>query len=678
MDYAKLIFLIPILPLVGFLINGFLGGHLRRKTIGMVACCMPILAFAVSLTLFIQLVRADYTPLHQTLFPWIGVGSLGVSFGFAVDTLSCAMILMITGVGSLIHIYATGYMSHDRSPERFFAYLNLFMFAMLILVLADNVLLMFVGWEGVGLCSYLLIGYWYEDILNAKAGKKAFITNRVGDFGFLLGIFLIFTLLYSANLDLRPGEGLLDFAVINEHLPDLASTSYSVPIIGGTIGATTLICLLLFLGATGKSAQIPLYVWLPDAMAGPTPVSALIHAATMVTSGVYMIARLSPVFATSQTACAVVATIGACTALFAATIAVTQNDIKKVLAYSTISQLGYMFLGVGVMAFSAGMFHLITHAFFKACLFLCAGSVMHACAGELNMQKMGGLRKKMPVTFATMLISTIAIAGWPLLAGFFSKDEILWKTLEHGIEVNAWFYVLYAIGLAAAVCTAFYMFRLIVLTFLGTSRMDPEVEGQVHESPRSMTVPLVILAFLAVVGGYMWLPGVIAHGEAQPFRDFLQKTLKVDYAAKEHRAGAEWISMIGSVILALGASGLSVLLYLRMRGTVERLAREVYLTRAIYRFSLNKYWVDEIYEALIIKPIYYVSIAMWLFVDVVIIDGLVNLAGVLVKWLSSVFRNLQTGFIGSYAVTILVGVLVVLWYLILQVLHVIKFDQVLK
>ncbi len=660
------IFLIPLMPLVGFLINGLLGKGLRRSTIGMVACAMPVISFAVALSLFIKFsqfgLECDLT-FRQIMIPWIGVGSIGVPFGFAVDHLTIAMTLMITGVGSLIHIYATGYMSHDRSPERFFAYMNLFMFSMLVLVLADNILLMFVGWEGVGLCSYLLIGYWYEDILNAKAGKKAFVTNRVGDFGFLLGILLIFALM-TGN-----GTPSLSFAKINEVIPKFAPVTYEVPVIGGSIGAVTLICLLLFVGAAGKSAQIPLYVWLPDAMARPTPVSALIHAATMVTSGVYMIARLAPVFMASPAALSVVATIGAVTALFAATIAVTQNDIKKVLAYSTISQLGYMFLAMGVAAFGAGIFHLITHAFFKACLFLCAGSVMHAMAGELDMQKMGGLRKWMPITFWTMLVSTMAISGWPLFAGFFSKDEILWKTLEKGMtsQQGTLFYVLYGIGLLAAVFTAFYMFRLVVLTFLGKPRMSEETQKHLHESPSSMTIPLMILAFLAAVGGFMWLPGVIGHGKFAWFHDFLAIREPAAHGAHD-MAGAEWTSLALSVALALGASGLSYLVYTRGRSAVEKLAKTVYLTRAMYRFSLNKYWVDEIYEAFVIKPIYYGSIALWLFVDVVIIDGLVNLAGILVKWGSTIFRNLQTGFIGSYAVTVLVGVLVVLWYLILQVL----------
>jgi NADH-quinone oxidoreductase subunit L len=662
----KLIFLIPALPLVGFLLIGLIGTRLRRSTIGFVACAMPLLSFAVAFYLFIRIHHFGLgpdQPLFQTLLPWIGIGKIGVSFGLMADHLSIVMVLMVTGVGSLIHIYSIGYMAHDRSPERFFAYLNLFMFSMLVLVLADNILLMFVGWEGVGLCSYLLIGYWYEDILIAKAGKKAFITNRIGDFGFLIGIFLIFTLLTQTQDTVT-----FQFAQINAQVPAFAAQTFTIPIIGGSIGVVTLICLCLFVGACGKSAQIPLYVWLPDAMAGPTPVSALIHAATMVTSGVYMIARLSQVFAASPTALAVVALIGALTALFAATIAVTQNDIKKVLAYSTISQLGYMFMAMGVMAFSAGIFHLITHAFFKACLFLCAGSVMHACMGELNMQKMGGLRKWMPATFWTMFLATLAIAGWPFFAGFFSKDEILWKTLEAGIEGQSlFFYMIYGIGLLAAVFTAFYMFRLLTLTFFGETRLDDKVKEQIHESPRSMTIPLGILAFLAVVGGYMWLPGVIGHGELQPFRTYLGLP---DFHAKEHHTGAEWASMILSVVLALGASGLGYLVYTRYRHVVDNLAKKVFLTRDLYKLSYNKYWVDEIYEAFIIKPIYYSSIALWLFVDVVIIDGLVNLVGVLVKWASTVFRNLQTGFIGSYAVTILVGVLVVLWYLIIQVLKV--------
>ncbi|MHC4599837.1 MAG: NADH-quinone oxidoreductase subunit L, partial [Planctomycetota bacterium] len=442
----QMIVLIPLFPLLGFLINGLLGHRFSRTSVGFIATVMPALSFLVSVSLFIYLVALKPDDgFHQTVFSWIAIGdALQIDFALAFDSLAAVMCLVVTGVGSLIHLYSVGYMSHDRSPARYFAYLNLFTFAMLVLVTADNLPLMFVGWEGVGLCSYLLIGFWYEDINNAKAGKKAFVVNRIGDFGFILGIFTLFAVMTAlvdkGGLDGATVEAVrgLKFSAVNELAPRFGEIGSVIPGLGG-IAIATLICLFLFLGATGKSAQIPLYVWLPDAMAGPTPVSALIHAATMVTSGVYMIGRLNGLFLQSEAALAVVATVGAATALYAGTIALTQNDMKKILAYSTVSQLGYMFLAMGVAAFGAGIFHLMTHAFFKACLFLGAGSVMHAMehafhktghhGNPLDVQKMGGLRKAMPVTYWTMVLATVAIAGWPLTAGFFSKDEILWKTL---------------------------------------------------------------------------------------------------------------------------------------------------------------------------------------------------------------------------------------------------------
>ncbi|MHC5036927.1 MAG: NADH-quinone oxidoreductase subunit L, partial [Planctomycetota bacterium] len=475
MGVEKTIVLIPFFPLLGFLINGLLGHRFSRKGVGLIATLLPALSFLVSLSLLIALLAEKPAGgYHQTLFSWIALGeTLKIDCAFAFDSLTAVMCMVVTGVGSLIHLYSVGYMAGDRSPSRYFAYLNLFTFAMLILVLADNLPLMFVGWEGVGLCSYLLIGFWYEDINNAKAGKKAFVVNRVGDFGFLIGIFTAFMAMQFLARDGKVGPELLEgvrglkFAAVNELAPRFGEVGTIIPGLGG-IAVATLISLFFFIGATGKSAQIPLYVWLPDAMAGPTPVSALIHAATMVTSGVYMIGRLNGLFMQSEAALAVVATVGVVTALFAGIIALTQNDIKRILAYSTVSQLGYMFLAMGVAAFGAGIFHLMTHAFFKACLFLGAGSVMHALehafhktgihGDPLNVQKMGGLRKRMPVTFWTMLLATVAIAGWPLTAGFFSKDEILWKTLERGMTThNSYFYVLYFIGLLGAAVTAFYM-----------------------------------------------------------------------------------------------------------------------------------------------------------------------------------------------------------------------------
>ncbi len=686
MTAEQTIFLIPFFPLLGFLVNGLLGHRFSRRGVGLIATVLPTLSFLVSLSLLIELIA--YQPhggLHQTLFSWIALGDLSIDVAFRYDALAAVMCMAVTGVGSLIHLYSIGYMGHDRSPARYFSFLNLFMFAMLMLVLADNLPLMFVGWEGVGLCSYLLIGFWYEDTENAKAGKKAFIVNRIGDFGFLVGIFSIFFVMNHlvaaghATPEIARGVQGMKFTAINALAPHFNTVS----ILGIAAGATaTLITLFLFLGATGKSAQIPLYVWLPDAMAGPTPVSALIHAATMVTSGVYMIGRLNGLFLQSEVTLAVVATVGAVTALFAGTIALTQNDMKRVLAYSTVSQLGYMFLGMGVAAFGAGIFHLMTHAFFKACLFLGAGSVMHALehafkktgihGDPLNIQKMGGLRNRMPVTFWTMVLATVAISGWPLTAGFFSKDEILWQALARG-QHNGWFYVVYAIGLVGAAVTAFYMFRMVALAFLGSYRGKEGVETEIHESPKVMTVVLIALAGLSVVGGFIWLPGFIPG--AQWLRDFMglggggHGGHGAGHGGGHHTA-AEITAMLVSVVLALGASGLGWWFFTRKRDTARKLARETFFTRALYRLSYNKYWVDEIYEALVIKPIYYGAVAMWLMADMVMIDGLgVNGLGYLVKRVAASLRRLQSGLVNMYALIVLFGAMAVIWFMLFSVLY---------
>jgi len=692
----ELIFLIPLFPLVGFLINGLLGHRFSRSGIGFIATLMPVLSFLVSASLFLTLLTVKPPGgLHQTLFSWMSVGDLHVDFALAFDNLAAVMCLVVSGVGSLIHVYSNGYMSGDRSPARYFSFLNLFTFAMLLLVTADNLPLMFVGWEGVGLCSYLLIGFWYEDMDNAKAGKKAFVVNRIGDFGFIIGIFAIFAVMHAVaheaavNADFAHSVGWsqelaadvqgLKFSAVNKLAPVFGEFGL-LGAVGG--GVATLICLMLFLGATGKSAQIPLYVWLPDAMAGPTPVSALIHAATMVTSGVYMIARLNGLFLQSEAALAIVATVGAVTALFAGTIALTQNDIKKILAYSTVSQLGYMFLGMGVAAFGAGIFHLMTHAFFKACLFLGAGSVMHAMqhafhktgvrGDPLDVQKMGGLRKAMPVTFWTMLFASFAIAGWPLMSGFFSKDLILEKTLMRGIgtDGNGWFLVLYAIGLVGAAVTAFYMFRMMALTFLGDFRGKEEVGKSVHESPKIMTGVLVALAFLSVVGGLVWLPAFIP--DAQWLDSFMGLGVQASEAGK-HAAGggheshlaAEIGSMLASIVLAVTASLLGLWVFTRKRDMVSRLARDVFGTRAFYKMSFNKYWIDEIYEALVIKPVYFLAILLWLLADMVFIDGLcANGLGYLTKRVAEVLRRLQSGLLNLYALIILFGAMAVLWFML--------------
>jgi NADH-quinone oxidoreductase subunit L len=478
---AHLLTLIVILPLLGFLLNGLLGNRLGKAFVSAVGCGLPILAFAAAVTAF-QSLQAGGAPLLDIAFRWALIGDYAFEITFYLDRLSAVMTLIVTGVGSLIHVYSTGYMKDDASYARYFAYLNLFLFFMLLLVLGRSLLVLFVGWEGVGLASYLLIGFWFEDPEKARAGKKAFITNRIGDAGFLLGMFVIYSTLGTLEMDR------INAAFMAPELPAVSAS---------------LIGILLFIGATGKSAQIPLHVWLPDAMAGPTPVSALIHAATMVTAGVYLVARLSGVYLHAPEASEVIAVIGVLTAFFAATIAVVQTDIKKVLAYSTISQLGFMFLALGVGAYGVAVFHLYTHAFFKACLFLGAGSVIHAMGGEQDVRKMGGLARKIPWTFGTFAVATAAIAGLPPLAGFFSKDEILWFAYASEAGGSPW---LWALASFTALLTAFYMFRLLWLTFFGQPRMDEHTAQHVHESPPSMTGVLVVLAILSAAGGFLSIP----------------------------------------------------------------------------------------------------------------------------------------------------------------------------
>src|SRR5580765_5463729 len=527
---------IVFLPLLGAIVNGLLGAKIQKSfgkgAIALLACAPVVIAFGLSLYAFFVLkaLEPEKRFLIDNLYRWIDLGSLQVDMAFLIDPLSAVMILVVTGIGGLIHIYATGYMHDDNAFWRFFAYLNLFTAAMLTLVLGDSLLLLFVGWEGVGLCSYALIGFWYTDHNNARAGNKAFIVNRVGDFGFVLGIFLLFW-----TLDAQ-GHGTLTF----REMAKWASTLQGQMIWG--LPVVTLATLFLFVGATGKSAQIPLYVWLPDAMAGPTPVSALIHAATMVTAGVYMIARLGFLFAMAPATLHVVAVIGAATALLAATIALAQNDIKRVLAYSTVSQLGYMFLAMGVGAYAAGIFHLMTHAFFKACLFLGSGSVIHAMGGEQDMRKMGGLRKHLPATSTTFIVATLAIAGIPPLAGFFSKDEILWQTFATGHKG------LWAIGLLVAGLTAFYMFRQVFMVFFGECRADHETQHHLHESPSVMTLPLWILMGGSVVAGLLWIPHVF-----QPFEHWLEPVMvhHAAEAAAHGEAGMELALMGVSVLVAL-------------------------------------------------------------------------------------------------------------------------------
>jgi NADH-quinone oxidoreductase subunit L len=643
---ADYLFLVPLFPLIGFLINGLLIGRMPKALISLVACGSVGLSFLLSCSLFFELkaLAPEARQIGQTLFPWISADLFHVDVAFLLDPLSAVMILVVTGVGFLIHVYSIGYMAHDPGYGRYFAYLNLFTFAMLTLVLADNMLLMFVGWEGVGLCSYLLIGFWYEKKSASDAGKKAFIVNRIGDFGFLIGVFIIFW-----------NVGSLDFVEIVQIAPE-------VFVIGG--GLITACCLLLFLGAVGKSAQIPLYVWLPDAMEGPTPVSALIHAATMVTAGVYMVARTNVLFVMAPDALLVVAVIGALTAFFAATIGLAQNDIKRVLAYSTVSQLGYMFLACGVAAFTAGIFHLMTHAFFKALLFLGAGSVIHAMSDQQDMRFMGGLKKYLPITFGTMFVATLAIAGIPFFSGFFSKDEILWKAFSSDIN-GAWYF--WVLGFAAAGLTAFYMFRLIFLTFYGKERMDDETKSHIHESPRTMTVPLMVLGVLSVIGGYIGMPHIF--GVTNWFEEWMRPvmsgtshdTASHALAAGGHSAATEWILMGGSVALVAISIYLAYYFYQKNIDKATSLAEKLSGVKTILA---NKYYVDELYGAVIVRPTVYFSLFLWKIVDVIIIDGTLNGLAKLWRDVSDGLRYSQSGQLRGYATTFAVGVVILIAYFV--------------
>ncbi|MEK7365091.1 MAG: NADH-quinone oxidoreductase subunit L [Candidatus Deferrimicrobiota bacterium] len=617
-----------------------------RKLVAFIAPAVVGAAFVVALLCVLSLASrpADGRTFVQILFPWIQAGSLLVPAALQLDPLSSVMALVVTGVGFLIHVYSVGYMSHERAFARYFVFLNLFMFAMLILVLANNYLLMFVGWEGVGLCSYLLIGFWYEKQSASDAGKKAFVANRIGDFGVLLAMFLVFWTF-----------GSLTYTEVFAKVPLLRESGVL------TTGLATAITLLLFLGATGKSAQIPLYVWLPDAMEGPTPVSALIHAATMVTAGVYMVARSSALFLLAPDTMMVVAVIGAVTAIFSATIGICQTDIKRVLAYSTVSQLGYMFLACGVGAFTAAIFHLMTHAFFKALLFLGSGSVIHALSGEQDMQKMGGLRKYVPVTFATMFVATLAIAGIPGLSGFFSKDEILWQAFSSSLGSP----VLWGLAALAAGITAFYMFRLVFLTFFGESRMDPEVEKHAHESPWTMTVPLTILAVLSVAGGWIGIPAVL--GGSNLFEHWLAPVFHPVAAAGaaegavHHPAALEMWLMALSVAIALCGIGLAYFLYRVRTGKPAEIAKQ---WPTLYDVVYHKYYIDEFYDWAVIRRIVTFSNGLWEMFDALFIDGIVNGAADLVRAAGDRVRRLQGGVVGGYAFSLLAGAVLLVGYIL--------------
>jgi len=627
---SSILWLIPALPLAGFLLAIATG---NRALVRVAAPALVGASFVVALVAVATLAGAEAgSRLVDPVYTWIEVGGFRADVTFRLDALAAVMVLIVTGVGFLIHVYSVGYMAHDAGLPRFFAYLNLFMFAMLLLVLADNLLLLFVGWEGVGLCSYLLIGFWYEDDANAAAGKKAFVVNRIGDVGFVLGLLLLaWSTAGAAGMS-------LDFAHVEAHAAGLGA------------GTAAAIGLLLLVGAAGKSAQIPLYVWLPDAMAGPTPVSALIHAATMVTAGIYMIARLHVVFEAGPAALAVVAVVGVATALFAATIALVQHDIKKVLAYSTVSQLGFMMLALGVGAFATAIFHVMTHAFFKALLFLGAGSVIHGMSGEQDVRRMGGLRARMPVTFWTFLVGTLAIAGAPGLAGFFSKDEILWHTWAAGHPV------FWLVAVVTATLTAFYMFRLLFLTFFGAPRAAPEVAAHVHESPATMTVPLVLLAVLSIAGGWVGLPEGWLWGPA--IGRFLAPSTGHPHLA-HHGAVGEGTLMLVATLLAAAGAALAWLFYVRRPELPGELAGRF---RALHALLAGKYWVDELYDALVVRPYVRLSDALWRFVDQGLIDGAVNGTAAFVVVNGQLWRLVQTGNVQHYALVFVGGAAAVLLY----------------
>ncbi|MGZ4810316.1 MAG: NADH-quinone oxidoreductase subunit L [Thermoanaerobaculia bacterium] len=635
------LWLIPLLPFAGFLLNGLFGKKAGKGFVTGVALGASLAAAIVGTIAAVQYhhVYPNGERHLDLVYNWFQSGGIGADIAFQLDPLSIVMLMVVTWIGFVIHVYSVGYMAHEEGYWRYFAYLNLFLAAMLILILGSSYLFMFVGWEGVGLCSYLLIGFYYETGYAPAAGKKAFVVNRIGDFGFLIAMFLMFA--YFGSVDYSRVSQVAAGGGVDQWL-------------------LTAICLLLFLGACGKSAQIPLFVWLPDAMAGPTPVSALIHAATMVTAGVYMIARSNVLYRLAPEAMMVVALIGGLTALFAATIGLRQNDIKKVLAYSTISQLGFMFIGVGVGAFSAGIFHLVTHSFFKACLFLGSGSVIHAMSGEQDIRKMGGLKDKIPQTYRTFAIATYAIAGLPLAAGFFSKDELLasaWATPYFpGVGKFVWF-----LGTCAAFCTAFYMYRLLYLTFYGSFRGTHEQEHHLHESPASMTVPLWILAALSAFGGLLGIPHIF-HG---PFTNILGRWLE---PVVPNIPGANHILEIpvaSEITVALISTLVAVVGWLAARALYKdkQLATDLAVeqrTPGLAHTLDNKYYVDEIYAAIIVRPLERMSVFLWRIVDA-IIDGIAAMIGYVVEGFGDLLRFFQTGNVRNYALMLFLAVVVFVW-----------------
>ena len=633
MDNSSLLRLIPLIPLLGSALNIFLGYRLGRQNAGVLACAAVAASFLLSFWSFLSLPSGG--GLKDTLFTWIESGAFKVAISFSVDPLTVVMLLVITGVGLLIHVYSLGYMGHDEGMVRYFAYLNLFLFFMVLLVMADNLLLLFVGWEGVGLCSYLLIGFWYQDHTNTIAGNKAFIVNRIGDVCFLLGLLILF---WEMG---RHGIWTLDFQELERNARVLSPEK------------VTFITLLLFAGATGKSAQIPLYVWLPDAMQGPTPVSALIHAATMVTAGIYMTARLHFLFSLAPVTLSIIAVIGVLTALFAATIGLVQNDIKRVLAYSTVSQLGYMFLALGVGAYSVAIFHLFTHAFFKACLFLGAGSVIHGLQGEQDMRKMGGLKAYFPVTYWTYLISALAISGAPLTAGFFSKDQVLWQAYAGpGGSTWLWLAAWVTVGL-----TAFYMFRQFFMVFHGRCNVVEGIRARLHESPKVMTVPLIFLAVGSIFAGWLGAPDYMWD---DAFKVWLQPVFGTAAGLHHGEVSKEILMMV----LTLGVAGLGI--YLAYASYCQAAKLPDHLSAwglgVPFRLALNKYYIDEIYDALLVRP--FTWWAGWCAgaFDVGVIDRIVNGVADRVRVNSLFWRRLQTGNVQHYLFGFVTGTVLILAY----------------
>ncbi|WP_242916151.1 NADH-quinone oxidoreductase subunit L [Pontibacter liquoris] len=635
-DMALLCLLIPLLPLLGFIVNGLGNRKIAKGLVGLIGCATVLASFLISIYLFLDFKANGSQPYTVDYYNWISAGTLHIGFSFLIDQLTLLMLLMVTGIGFLIHLYSAGYMSHDEGFGKFFSFLNLFMFSMLLLVMGSNYVMMFVGWEGVGLCSYLLIGFWNKNTNYNNAAKKAFIMNRIGDLGFLLGIFLIFITFGSVSYPQVFAEA-------------SKMTGLDTPVM-------IAITMFLFIGAMGKSAQIPLFTWLPDAMAGPTPVSALIHAATMVTAGIYMVIRSNVLFILAPTTLDVIAIIGAATALLAATIGLVQNDIKKVLAYSTVSQLGYMFLALGVMAFSSSMFHVLTHAFFKALLFLGAGSVIHAMSNEQDMRRMGGLRKVLPITFITFLIGTLAISGIPPFAGFFSKDELLAHVFEHNK-------VLWGIGVLASFMTAFYMFRALFLTFFGKFRGTAEQKHHLHESPAVMTIPLIVLAILATVGGFLGIPEVFGakHVLGEYLAPLYTYARGINPAAFETGAIShelEFILMAVSVGVAVLAIIIAYFMYIKKE---EVPAEEGAHLAPVHNLLYNKYYIDELYNTLIVRPVMWLSHTVYRFVDVVLVDGLVNGVGKFVILSGRTLRYAQSGAISFYLLVMVCSIALILF-----------------